>query len=72
MFIKNISKQTQLVTTINGKEEIKDWGIFEVCKSKGEEILRNYKTLFIEVEKKETEKTEVKTESKKTLKSTKK
>lgn len=72
MFIKNISKQTQLVTTINGKEEVKDWGIFEVCKNKGEEILRNYKTLFIEVEKKESEKTEVKTESKKTLKSTKK
>lgn len=58
MFIKNISKQTQLVTTINGKEEIKDWGVFEVCKSKGEEILRNYKTLFIEVEKKEEVKVE--------------
>lgn len=46
--LKNISKDEQLVSTINGKETVKAGATFETAKA--EELLRNYKNLFVEVE----------------------
>lgn len=48
--LKNISKDEQLVSTINGKETVKAGATFETAKA--EELLRNYKSLFVEVEEK--------------------
>ncbi len=46
--LKNISNDEQLVSTINGKETVKAGATFETAKA--EELLRNYKSLFVEVE----------------------
>lgn len=46
--LKNISKEEQLVSTINGKETVKPGATFETAKA--DELLRNYKSLFVEVE----------------------
>lgn len=67
--LKNISKEDQLVTTINWKEVVKAWATFET--KKAEELLRAYKYLFEEVKeevkepKEEAEKTTKKFNTKK-------
>lgn len=62
--LKNISKEDQLVMTINGKETVKAGATFETAKA--EELLRNYKYLFVEVndDEIENEKKEKKVEKK--------
>lgn len=46
--LKNISNEALLVTTVNGKETVDAGATFETAKA--EELLRNYKSLFVEVE----------------------
>ena len=73
--LKNISNEEQLVSTINGKEIVKPGATFETAKA--DELLRNYKYLFIEVEENEVKEPvkeekkadeEIKKPAKKTLK----
>ena len=69
--LKNISKEDQLVMTISGKQVVPAGEQFAT--EKAEELLRNYKYLFVEVnedeiekvEKEETEETEEKKPAKK-------
>ena len=63
--LKNISNEALLVTTVNGKETVDAGATFETAKA--EELLRNYKSLFVEVEEndvKEPENEPVKEEKK--------
>lgn len=73
--LKNISKEEQLVSTTNGKETVKPGATFETAKA--DELLRNYKYLFVEVEENEVKEPvkeekkadeEIKKPAKKTLK----
>ena len=73
--LKNISNEDQLVMTISGKQVVPAGEQFATAKA--EELLRNYKSLFVEVEEndvkepvKEEKKAdeEIKKPAKKTLK----
>lgn len=46
--LKNISNEALLVTTVNGKETVDAGATFETAKA--DELLRNYKSLFVEVD----------------------
>lgn len=63
--LKNISNEDQLVMTISGKQVVPAGEQFATAKA--EELLRNYKSLFVEVEEndaKEPENEPVKEEKK--------
>lgn len=49
--LKNISNEDQLVMTISGKQVVPAGEQFATAKA--EELLRNYKSLFVEVEENE-------------------